>query len=158
MSNAKRKVLKEAESGRGPVDKIGVKDRATGKVVAKSVKDANSNTVQGFVKTHTDKKVTVYIDEAQIYSRIARKHETINHSAKEFVRHMAHTNGIESFWALLKRGYHGTFHHFSDKHLDHYVNEFAGRCNLRELDTVEIFRAMIRNMEGKRIKIRELMA
>ncbi|MYB34119.1 MAG: IS1595 family transposase [Gammaproteobacteria bacterium] len=100
MSNAKRKALKEAGAGRGAVDKtavIGVKDRVTGKVVAKSVKDTRSNTIQGFVTDNTDTKATVYSDEARTCSGIARKHETVNHSAKEFVRHMAHGNGVESF-------------------------------------------------------------
>ena len=48
-------------------------------------------------------------------------HETVEHSVGEYVRDMAHTNGIESFWALLKRGYIGTFHHFSEKHMGRYV-------------------------------------
>ena len=58
-------------------------------------------------------------------------HETVNHSVSEYVRDQAHTNGIESFWSMLKRGYHGTFHHMSPEHLHRYVNEFAGRHNIR---------------------------
>ena len=55
----------------------------------------------------------------------------------EYVNGQAHTNGIESFWALLKRGYHGTYHHMSPKHLDRYVGEFAGRHNDRSSNTID---------------------
>ena len=58
----------------------------------------------------------------------------------------AHTHGIESFWALLKRGYHGTFHKMSRKHLHRYVTEFAARHNLRSLDTLEQMQVMARSM------------
>ena len=64
-------------------------------------------------------------------------HQAVNHSAKQYVDGMAHTNGIESFWTMLKRGYHWMFHKMSMKHLHRYVNEFAGRHNIRELDAIE---------------------
>jgi len=54
-------------------------------------------------------------------------HEAVNHSVSEYVRDQARTKGIESFWALLKRGHHGTFHHVSLQHLHRYVGEFVGR-------------------------------
>ena len=63
------------------------------------------------------------------------EHETVKHSISEYVNGMARTNGIESFWALLKRGYHGTYHHMSEKHLGRYVTEFSGRHNDRKRDT-----------------------
>ena len=64
---------------------------------------------------------------------------------------MAHTNGVESFWAFLKRGYHGTFHHVSEAHLERYVNEFAGRHNIRELDTKDQMNWIAGKLEGKRL-------
>ena len=64
-------------------------------------------------------------------------HEAVNHSAGEYVRGMAHTNGIESFWSMLKRGYQGTYHKMSPKHLERYINEFSGRHNVREADTID---------------------
>ena len=54
----------------------------------------------------------------------------------EYVRDQAHTNGIESFWAMIKRSYDGTFHKISPKHLQRYVSEFAGKHNIRELGTL----------------------
>ncbi len=68
------------------------------------------------------------------------------------------TNGIESFWSMLKRGYHGTYHHMSAKHLDRYVTEFAGRHNVREADTVDQMAHMAQGMVGKRLRYRDLIA
>ena len=86
------------------------------------------------------------------------EHGTVKHSIGEYVNGMAHTNGIESFWALLKRGYHGTYHHMSEKHLNRYVTEFAGRHNVRPADTVDQMQAMARNMAGRRLRYADLIA
>ena len=84
-------------------------------------------------------------------------HTSVAHSVGKYVNGQAHTNGMESFWSLLKRGYHGTFHHVSPKHLDRYVGEFAGRHNARQLDTKDQMRAMVRGMEGKRLRYQDLV-
>lgn len=86
------------------------------------------------------------------------KHESVKHSAKEYVKEQAHTNGIESFWAVLKRGYHGTFHKMSRKHLHRYVHEFAGRHNIRPLDTLDQIVAVSDGMNGKRLRYKDLIA
>ena len=70
----------------------------------------------------------------------------------------AHVNGLESFWSLLKRGYHGTFHHVSEKHLNRYVSEFAGRQSRRDLGTIEQMQVIARSMDGRRLTYRELIA
>ena len=80
----------------------------------------------------------------------------MKHSVSEYVNGMAHTNGIESFWALLKRGYHGTYHHMSEKHLGRYVREFAGRNNIRDLDTIDQMTMLARGMIGKRLRYTDL--
>ena len=71
---------------------------------------------------------------------------------------MAHTNGVESFWAMLKRGYHGVYHRMSAKHLQRYVNEFSGRHNVRDRDTIDQMQAVVAGMVGKRLLYRELVA
>ena len=161
MSNAKRKRLAEDLPGRGAVGKTavaGIKDRASGHVRAQVVPMVDGKTLREFIDWNADSEATVYTDDSTAYSGLNRPHETVKHSVSEYVNGMASTNGIESFWALLKRGYHGTFHHFSEKHADRYINEFAGRFNLRERDTVDIFKAVTRGMEGKRLRYRELVA
>ena len=81
----------------------------------------------------------------------------MQHSVKEFVRDQAHTNGIESFWALLKRGYVGTYHKMSKKHLGRYVHEFSGRFNQRPLDTIDQMAALALGMVGKRLRYKDLI-
>ena len=85
-------------------------------------------------------------------------HETVKHSVSEYVNGMVHTNGIESFWALLKRGYHGTYHHMSEKHLSRYVGEFSGRHNVRDRNTIDQMSGLARGMVGKRLTYRELVS
>ena len=71
---------------------------------------------------------------------------------------MAHTNGIESFWAMLKRGHHGTFHKMSVKHLHRYVNKFAGRHNIRDLDTIDQMALIAKGLIEKHLPYRQLKA
>ena len=92
MSNAKRKALKD--TGCGAVGKsavVGVKDRRTNKVKAKSVTATDAKTLQGLVTRHTDKEATVYTDEARACESLPRTHEAVKHSVSEYVRDQAHT-------------------------------------------------------------------
>ena len=101
---------------------------------------------------------TVYTDDAAAYKGMPFEHESVRHSVGEHVRDMAHTNGIESFWSMLKRGYHGTYHKISPKHLQRYVDEFSGRHGLREADTIDQMQLIVAGMVGKRLIYRELVA
>ena len=71
---------------------------------------------------------------------------------------MAYTNGIESFWSMLKRGYVGTYHKMSTKHLNRCVREFEGRHNRRPLDTTEQMGMLARSADGKRLRYEDLVA
>ena len=64
---------------------------------------------------------------------------------------MAHTNGMGSFWAMLKRGYQGTFHHFTEKHMQRYIREFAGRHSDRDSNTIDMMVHIVAGMVGKRL-------
>ena len=159
MSNARRKEL--ADTGRGAVGKtavVGAKDRATNRVSARVVPDTTKDTLQGFVLEHTAPDAMVYTDEAAAYTGLPRAHETVKHSALEYVRGDVHTNGTESFWSMLKRAHTGVFHKLSPKHLDRYVREFAAKHNLREEDTISIMRHVAAGLIGKRLKYRQLIA
>ena len=158
MHKAKRKELK----GRGTVGKAivaGVKDRETGKVTAGKIEHTDAETLQSMVRAHVEPGATVYTDEARAYAGMPEfDHKAVNHGVGEYVRDMAHTNGIESFWSMLKRGYEGTFHHFSEKHLDQYVTEFVGRHNIREADTEDQMATVARRSVGKRLRYKDLVA
>ena len=154
---------KRQNAGRGPVGKtavVGVKDRQTKTVAAKVVDRVNSRTLVGMVVDHAEPGSTVYTDEHRGYRPLGGRydHGTVKHSVGEYVDGMAHTNGVESFWALLKRGYHGTYHHMSVKHLQRYVNEFAGRFGTRDWDTLDQMEEIVRGMVGKRLRYRDLTA
>ena len=110
-----------------------------------------------FVNDTVQRGSKVITDEHSGYRGLPN-HETVRHSAKEYVRDQIHTNGIESFWSMLKRGYVGTYHHMSMKHVDRYVGEFAGRHNDRPRDTIVQMGHMARNMQGKRLRYQDLIA
>ena len=145
---------RKLRQGRGAVGKTavaGVKDRETNQVDAAVVEHTDGPTLRGFVHQRTALTATVYTDEAAAYRRLNRTHESVAHGVGEYVRGQAHTNGMESFWSMLKRGYIGVYHHMSVKHLDRYVNEFEGRHNARPMDTLAQMRAAVRGMDGKRL-------
>ena len=152
---------KKLRAGRGAVGKavvVGAKDRETNRVSAAVVGNTDAKTLQGFVGERAARGATVYTDDHGGYQGMPFEHETVKHSISEYVNGMAHTNGIESFWATLKRGYHGTFHHISPKHLHRYVNEFATRHNMRPKDTEAMMAETVSRMVGKRLMYRELVA
>ncbi len=135
----------------------GVKDRATGKVSAAVVPSTDARTLKRFVAERTDWLATVYTDDHPSYAGLPN-HRTVKHTVGEYVDGQAHTQEIESFWAMLKRAYYGTYYQMSSKHLDRYVGEFAGRHNVRAIDTIDHLRAIVRGMVGKRIRYTELTA
>ena len=149
---------KKLRAGRGTVGKTavaGIKDRATNQVKAQVVPSTDAETLQGFIRNSSEEGAKVYTDENQAYRGLPN-HESVKHSVSEYVRDQAHTNGLESFWATLKRGYHGTYHHMSPKHLERYVNEFAGRYNIRPKDTIEQMSEIVRGLDGKRLRYQDL--
>ena len=135
----------------------GARDRATGAVHGQTVEYADKDTLCAFVGAHAAPGATVYTDEAKAYQSLP-DHETVNHGRGEYVRDGISTNGIESFWSMLKRGYHGTYHHMSAKHMDRYVTEFSGRHNNREADTIDQMARMAKGMVDKRLRFVDLIA
>ena len=140
---------------------MGMKSR-NGHVVAKSIPAINFWTVEPIIQATVAAGSTVCTDEHGAYRdlgiRYAYTHKTVKHSAKQFVDGMAHTNGIESVWAVLKRGFYGTYHSFSKKHTDRYVDEFVFRLNEGNcrVDTMNRLRSLVKGTQGQRLTYRKL--
>ena len=155
---------KKLRAGRGPVGKVavvGARDRETGRVVAKPIAFTDKEDLQGFVSSVTEDGSVVYTDEAAAYQGMKhRSHWTVKHSANEYVKGMAHINGIESFWSVLKRGLHGTYHHVSVKHLGKYVNECTFRLNEGnvKIPTMARLESLVKVAIGKRLTYQQLTA
>ena len=114
--------------------------------------------MQGFVHKYTENGATVYTDGHKAYSDIQGVgHQTVKHSVGEFVNEQAHINGIESFWSLMKRGYHGIYRHWAAKNMDRYIDEFEGRYNARDLDIIDQMRNIAGRMNGKRLMFADLI-
>lgn len=151
--------------GRGPVGKtavMGMRERG-GRTIAKIVDDRTVRTLQGEIHKNVEVGSQIYTDEHLGYSDIDGlffKHATVNHSVGEYVRGSAHTNGIESVWAVLKRGLHGVYHHASKKHLSRYLNEFTFRLNAGNVTrhTLDRLNSLIDRVHGNRLIYRELIA
>jgi transposase-like protein len=112
---------------------LGIVER-DGDLVTRQIADRHTRQIMPHVARWVVEGSRVMTDEARIYQRLDNHgfdHESVNHSADEFVRGEAHTNTIESFWAMLKRGINGTYIHVSKKHLQRYLWEFEYRHNLR---------------------------
>ena len=84
-------------------------------------------------------------------------HESVKHSLGENVRGFAHTNGIESFWLMFKRGFYGTYHKMSKKYLNRYVTVIVKWNNMREDDTLEQMELLVQSMTGKRLTYGKLI-
>ena len=153
---------KKLNAGRGAVGKtavVGIKDRETNQVSASVVSNTDQENLEGFIQGRVKPGSTVYTDDHGGYNRlwVDFEHSSVRHSVREYVKGQAHTNGIESFWALLKRGYYGTYHRMSEKHLQRYVDEFCGRHNMRQLDTIDQMAVIVRGTDGKRLRYRDLV-
>lgn len=121
-----------------------------GKVKANVVPDVKMRTLESKIIEHVKIGTKLYSDELLSYSQIGKlyEHEAVNHGKGQYVKGDAHSNSIESFWAIFKRGYHGTYHSMSRKHLQKYVDEFVYRFNQRDSAMQEIFTDVILRVAG----------
>jgi transposase-like protein len=149
---------KRLNAGRGAVGKqavMGMKERG-GNIRAFPINQTGKIDLQAAIVENVKRGSNVYTDCHRSYTGMkGYNHEVVKHSVGEYVNGQAHTNGIESFWALLKRGYYGTFHHMSFKHLHRYVNEFSTRHNLGH-DTIACLDVITDAMVGRRLTYKSL--
>ena len=155
---------KKLKAGRGTVGKtpvMGMRERG-GRVKAKVVPNTDAKTLQSAIHEHVATGSMLHTDDYGGYKGIGGllyDHETVRHSAGEYVREgNIHTNGIESVWAVLKRGLHGVYHHASKKHLHRYVDEFTFRLNDGNVErhTTERLESLVAASFGPRLTYKEL--
>ena len=151
---------KKLRMGRGTAGKAvvaGVRSRHNQQVRAAVVPRASGQILKAFVRQHAKRGSTLYTDEAPSYDGIGGYfHDSVAHGRGEYVREDVHINGMESFWAIIKRGYKGTYHQMSDKHLQRYVDEFAARYNSRKLGARRQMKLAALGMRGQRLPWKEL--
>lgn len=147
---------KTLRADRGTVGKavvLGLRER-DGRLNTALVRGTDRETIQSEVRKRLSPASTLFTDEHAAYRGMKEfHHQSVNHSAKQFVDEMAHTNGIESVWAVLKRSFYGVHHSISNKHLQRYLNEVTfrfneGNCKVKTIDRVE---ALVNRAFGVRV-------
>jgi transposase-like protein len=133
---------------------LGMRDRNSGTVFAKVVPNVKGKTLYPIIRETLNLGIHIVTDEAQVYNDLnswpmGYKHNTVCHSAKQYVDGKFHTNGIENFWSHLKRGVNGIYHWVSVEHLQSYVNEYSLRYNTRKMTTVGRFDLVLANVTGR---------
>lgn len=128
---------------------LGIVERG-GKVIAKLVPGERAEHMVSFLQEVVADGTKVYTDEHHGYTQLSKiyTHETVTHSLKVYKVGDVHTNTIENFWSVLKRGIYGIYHQVSEKHLDRYLNEFSARYNSREIDSFTRFNEFLKDAEG----------
>jgi transposase-like protein len=153
---------KKLHAGRGTIGKtpvLGMRERG-GRTVARPVDGTDAATLGMEIRESVEPGATIHTDEHGGYTSLGEyQHETIVHSAGEYVRDGVTTNGIESVWAVLKRGLYGVYHHASDKHLHRYVDEFTFRLNEGNVKRHSLDRldSLTGSTTGKRLTYKDLI-
>jgi len=156
---------KKLNAGRGTVGKtpvLGMRERASGRTKAKPIASTSGEHLSEVIDANVTLGSILHTDEHRGYQDVATRydHHTINHSAGEYVRDGVTTNGIESVWAVLKRGLHGVYHHASAKHLSRYINEFTFRLNDGNVGrhTMQRLESLVAASFGQRLTYQALTA
>lgn len=156
MSADRRKKYRGLGPFANKIAVAGIKDRHTNQVRIRVVGTPTAEALHSFVERYRDEQTKLFTDESGAYEHL-RNHESVKHRAREYVRGQAHTNGIESFWSMVKRAYMGTYHYMSWQHLARYVTEFEARHNCRPFDTEIQLALLIRGAEGRTLPYAELV-
>ena len=136
---------------------LGIKERESGRVQLAAVSNVTSGIVQSWLGHRVSRGATLYTDGSPVYKGMdVSRHNSVNHAIGQYVRGDVHTNGVEGFWATIKRSHKGTYHSWSERHLHRYLREFAGRFNSRSHSTLERISALADSMDGKRLPYSEL--
>ncbi|WP_339815246.1 IS1595 family transposase [uncultured Imperialibacter sp.] len=128
---------------------VGIIER-NGKVVLKHVPNATKKNMVALIEKHVPKGAKIYTDESKVYKSLKKHytHETVKHALSIYVAGDVHTNTIENFWSVLKRGLVGVYHQVSEKHLERYLDEFSARFNTRDITTSDRFQNFLKESES----------
>lgn len=134
--------------GKTPV--LGMMQR-DGNLKAFKISDVKRQTIQSRIVDNVVIGTNIVTDEFRSYRGVEMlyKHDYVKHKAGEYVRNAIHTNTLEGFWSLFKRGLNGIYHQISNKHMDKYLSEFSLRYNTRNLDDDERFSFFLHKIDGK---------
>lgn len=132
----------------------GIKGCRTNGICSKVVASVDAAALHWFVYDNTEVRAD---DATTCTGMIGRQYETCKHSVGEWVNGMTHTNEMMSFWNIFQRAYHWTYRHLSKKHLNRYAQQFAGKHNVREIDTLAQIQCVVIGMVVRRIMYRELL-
>ncbi|MFV0237003.1 MAG: IS1595 family transposase [Flavobacteriales bacterium] len=146
--------------GRSTKDKtavFGLVER-NGRVTAMKVKRTDKNTLQSIINKNVSLNANLMTDEWKAYKGLSKNysHLVVKHGEGQYVNGKAHTNTIEGFWSLLKRGIIGIYHNVSAKHLNAYVDEFEYRYNTKHISCVERFNNML-SLSNSRLTYNQLI-
>ena len=152
VKNAQGNTMRETTSVFGLLER-------GGHVIATVVPNRRKENLMPLILERVCPTATVCTDEYTAYKDLRHTftHRKVNHSAKEYVNGMAHTNGIENFWSHLKRGVDGIYHWVSVPHLQAYVDEFSLRFNTRKYETSQRFNFILANVSGRKLTYENLI-
>jgi len=159
MHAKQRKAAIRGTGGTGKVPVFGMKSRS-GEVRAQVVQSVGMVDLHKAIKENVAAGSTLYTDQWVGYRGLHEyRHDVVNHSQKEYVKGDCHTQGIDSFWALFKRGYHGIYHQMSKKHLPRYIDEFAYPLNQRTESMQTVFSDVVAKVsQSSKLPYKELTA
>jgi hypothetical protein len=140
------------------VDTIGTKDKKASRVRVKVIQNTDRETLHGEVKANVTPGSELFTDAHQSYRGLDPEfvHKFVDHAEAYVKDQVVHTNGLENFWSLLKRGLKGTYVSVEPWHLHRYVDEQAFRCNERKITDSERFTEVISSVAGKRLTYKAL--
>jgi transposase-like protein len=152
---------KRIKDARGTVGKqavLGACER-NGRVTTELTQSMAVPEIHRFIRENVNPNSVLYSDDHSGYKGLDEyTHVSVNHSAGEYVKGMAHTNTIESFWSLLKRGHYGIFHVISAKHLHRYLAEFEARWNMKQMNNAERVDALLESTSNLRLVYKALIS
>ena len=134
-------------------------DRETGKVRSMVVDDLKARTLDPILQNRIDAEARIMTDEAGQYRQLHRsfaEHHVVHHGRGEYGRGEIHTNTIEGYFSIFKRGMKGVYQHCAKRHLHRYLAEFDFRYNHRTIDDMARTNIALRGIGGKRLTYRRL--